>query len=164
MEVLKLLIWQLETQKMLQPLTPSPPHVTNNGKHVHVQIINKLDFMQILCHRKERKVGKKIKMLGRGVGRILSWVGEYTPLFLIPPKTQEEEWALHKLWGGGGEDSACGRPNYQQICRTALWPWGEPLNTYAGRKPESGMPDEKDTCFPGLIAEDAKLPVSRQVL
>ena len=38
---------------------------------------------------------------------------------LIPPKTQEEEWALHKLWGGGGEDSACGRPNYQQICRTA---------------------------------------------
>ena len=63
-----------------KPLTPSPPHVTNNGKHVHVQIINKLDFMQILCHRKERKVGKKIKMLGRGVGRILSWVGEYTPL------------------------------------------------------------------------------------
>ena len=61
-------------------LTPSPPHVTNNGKHVHVQIINKLNFMQILCHRKERKVGKEIKMLGRGVGRILSWVGEYTPL------------------------------------------------------------------------------------
>ena len=36
--------------------------------------------MQILCHRKDRKVGKEIKMLGRGVGRILSWVGEYTPL------------------------------------------------------------------------------------
>ena len=36
MEVLKLLIWQLETQKMLQPLTPSPPHVTNNGKHVQI--------------------------------------------------------------------------------------------------------------------------------
>ena len=63
---------------MLQPLTPSPPHVTNNGKHV--QIIKILDFMQILCHRKDRKVGKEIKMLGRGVGRILSWVGEYTPL------------------------------------------------------------------------------------
>ena len=61
-----------------KPLTPSPPHVTNNGKHV--QIIKILDFMQILCHRKDRKVGKEIKMLGRGVGRILSWVGEYTPL------------------------------------------------------------------------------------
>ena len=36
--------------------------------------------MQILCHRKDRKVGKENKMLGRGVGRILSWVGEYTPL------------------------------------------------------------------------------------
>ena len=36
MELLKLLIWQLETQKMLQPLTPSPPHVTNNGKHVQI--------------------------------------------------------------------------------------------------------------------------------
>merc|ERR1739842_92139 len=42
-----------------KPLTPSPPHVTNNGKHVHVQIIHKLDFMQILCHRKERKVGEE---------------------------------------------------------------------------------------------------------
>ena len=33
--------------------------------------------MQILCHRKDRKVGKEIKMLGRGLG---SCVGEYTPL------------------------------------------------------------------------------------
>jgi len=42
--------------------------------------------MQILCYRKDRKVGKEIKMLGRGVGRILSWVGEYTPLYksLLP--------------------------------------------------------------------------------
>ena len=61
-----------------KPLIPSPPHVTNNGKHV--QIIKILDFMQILFHRKDRKVGKEIKMLGRGVGRILTWVGEYTPL------------------------------------------------------------------------------------
>ena len=39
--------------------------------------------MQILCHRKDRKVGKENKMLGRGVGRILSWVGEYTPLISL---------------------------------------------------------------------------------
>ena len=38
---------------------------------------------------------------------------------------------------GRGEDSACGRLNYQQICRTALWSRGEPLYTYAGRKPDS---------------------------
>ena len=42
--------------------------------------------MQILCHRKDRKVGKEIKMLGRGVGRILSWVGEYTPLLYFLSK------------------------------------------------------------------------------
>ena len=59
-------------------LGDGPKEVTNNGKHV--QIIKILNFMQILCHRKDRKVGKEIKMLGRGVGRILSWVGEYTPL------------------------------------------------------------------------------------
>ena len=44
--------------------------------------------MQILCHRKDRKVGKEIKMLGRGVGRILSWVGEYTPLPQNKPKME----------------------------------------------------------------------------
>ena len=36
--------------------------------------------MQILFHRKDRKMGKDIKMLGSGVARILIWVGEYTPL------------------------------------------------------------------------------------
>ena len=36
--------------------------------------------MQILCHRKDRKVGKEIKMLGRGGGKNikLGW-GIYTP-------------------------------------------------------------------------------------
>ena len=75
-----------------KPLTPSPPY-TNNGKHV--QIIKILDFMQILCHRKDRKVGKEIKMLGRGVGRILSWVGEYTLLGATSKtmkKVQNQKW------------------------------------------------------------------------
>ena len=39
--------------------------------------------MQILCHRKDRKVGKEIKMLGRGGGKNikLGW-GIYTPVNL----------------------------------------------------------------------------------
>ena len=51
--------------------------------------------MQILCHRKERKVGKEIKMLGRGVGRILSWVGKYTLLGATSKtmkKVQNQKW------------------------------------------------------------------------
>ena len=55
--------------------------------------------MQILCHRKDRKVGKEIKMLGRGVGRILSWVGEYTPLLIILTPNDAKDW---KIWWSKG--------------------------------------------------------------
>ena len=56
----------------------SPPHIRNNGNK-HVQVIEILDFMQILCHRKDRKVGKEIKMLGRG------WEEYYVELGNIHP-------------------------------------------------------------------------------
>ena len=46
--------------------------------------IKKLDFMQILCHRKDPKVRKEIKMLGKGGGKNnkLGW-GIYSPVLHV---------------------------------------------------------------------------------